>query len=91
MRDRGRIPDQGLTTARSTDRVAQEMYDRKRDVDITQTANLLSLELEATVTMKGVLNEDAAFQTLHHRSGEGLNHGMAIGIQTNISPLQHRP
>ena len=81
------IPDQDLSTARDGDHVAQEMYDPGRDADNTQAAKPLTLELEATVTM---IDENGAFQTLHHPSGNGLDQGMATGIQTTIKPLQHR-
>lgn len=90
MRDRGMIPDQNPTTTRDIDRVAQEMYDRIPDADNSRTASPLTLGLEAPVTIQGMLNENAAFQTLHHPSENGLAQGMATGILTTISPLQHR-
>lgn len=84
------IPDQDLSTARGLGPVAQEMYDRERDADNSQIASPLTLELEVTVNMQAMINENGAFQTLHHQSGNGLDQGMATSILTTISHLQHR-
>ena len=84
------IPDQDVTTARGIDPEAQEMYDRGRGAHDSQTANPLTLEPDATVTMQGMVDENAVFQTLHHQSENALNQGMATAILTTIDPLQHR-